>query len=174
MFRRAARIACLLVLVAIGCTAKPPSVLSGRDEAERDVSRGIVKLYLYAESTPAHTKFAELLAEDCHGTVEQLGAATLSDERDQRIQDYNRYMLQELFRRHGAKAVATLCERSGLTLEHIIRKHPKGCRDAIGRLEQQHEPPRPDPRIARNQFFKNRSPRCRRTRGPAARTRRFD
>ena len=105
----------------IGCTPKS-TALSGRDEAERDVSRGTLKLYLYGEPTPAHAQFAGLFAELCQGTVEQLGAAKPSDEQDQRIRDYNRRVLQEVARRYGPKAVTTLCDRSGLTLDHIIRK----------------------------------------------------
>src|SRR5260221_7618417 len=109
-----------VLLSASGCAPKPATALTGRDEAERDVSHGTLKLYLYGEPTAAHAKFAELFAEHCRGTVEQLGAAKLTDEQDLRIQDYNRYVLQELSRRHGPKAVPKLCDRSGLTLDHII------------------------------------------------------
>jgi hypothetical protein len=114
----------MILFSAIGCAPKPATVLTGRDEAERDVSRGTLKLYLYGEPTAAHAKFAELFGgEKIRGTVEQLGAAKLTDDQDQRIQDYNRYVLQELSRRHGPRAVPTLCDRSGLTLDHILHEH---------------------------------------------------
>ena len=118
------QIALTFMILTLGCGPKPPATISGREEAERDVSRGTLKLYLYGERTPAHETFAGLFAERCGGAVEYLGSASLTDAEDHRIQEYNRYVLQELSRRHGAKAVPTLCDRSGLGIDQIIPKRP--------------------------------------------------
>jgi hypothetical protein len=117
MFRRTA----IVILVIAGC-APTPTTFSGREEAQGDISSGSLKLYLYGEPTPAHEKFADLFAELCRGTVEQLGSKTLTEEQDRRIQDYNRYVLLEVSRRHGPKAILALCERSGLSIEYIVHK----------------------------------------------------
>ena len=86
-----------------------PTTLSGRDEAKRDLSHRTLKLYLYGEPTPAHAQFTALFAELCQGTVEQLAP---NDRRPGPADSGpNRRVLQEVARRHGRKAVTTLCDR---------------------------------------------------------------
>jgi hypothetical protein len=118
-FRRLFLLAALPLLA--GCAPKPATALTGRDEAERDVAGGTLKLFLYGESTQAHRDFADLFGK-IGGTVEELGKRKLAEDEDQKIQDYNRYVLQELSRRGGAKAVPKLLEKSGLNMDRILHK----------------------------------------------------